>query len=63
MASCVYSVNELLEMTKKAKTPEEYRKIRSFIHLSSADRENAHKSFDDGIYANGILVGEKHPDD
>jgi hypothetical protein len=59
-----YTIAQLQEMLRHAETVDEIRVIRNlFPILSEEEREKGHRRLDDGIYRNGMLVGEKHPDD
>lgn len=60
-----YTIPQLRNMLRQAKTVEEIRKIRSlFPVLSPEERIEGHRRLDDGIYdAKGTLIGEKHPND
>ena len=56
---------EIRSMLNNASSIEEIKKIRdSHPKLSEEENKRAQKLLDDGIYdENGILIGEKHPDD
>lgn len=58
-------VIEIRRMLNNASSIEEIKKIRdSLPKLSEEENKRAQKLLDDGIYdENGILIGEKHPDD
>lgn len=54
----------LRAMLSKAKTVDDIKALKSYVpKLSAEEQENAHRNMNDGIYRNGILVGEKHPND
>lgn len=60
-----YTIPQLRNMIRQAKTVEEIRKIRSlFPVLSPEERIEGHRRLDNGIYdAEGTLIGEKHPNE
>lgn len=55
----------LIDRIRQAKTVEELNELKKYLPVLTPEQiEEAHKRFDDGIYdENGLLIGEKHPDD
>lgn len=60
-----FDILQLRGMLDRAGTIDEIRALNALVpDLNPEEKAMAHRNLDDGIYdANGILVGELHPDD